>query len=79
MALLDPSHLLGIGVIVRERLVDIRDFQVVPLGDSIRGEAPLFDTDMHISDGDATPFDVGFPVEWRVLGGDDSVLLGRHY
>jgi hypothetical protein len=79
VALLDPSHPLGIGVIVRERLVDSRDFQVVPLGDSIRGEAPLFDADMHISDGDATPFDVGFPVECRVLGGDDSVLLDRYY
>ena len=68
MTLLDPSHLLGIVVIIRERLVDVRDVYVVPLGDSVGGESALFDACMHVSDGDAAPLDVGLPVNFRVFG-----------
>ena len=50
MTLLDPSHLLGIVVIIRERLVDVRDVYIVSLGDSVGGGSALFDARMHVSD-----------------------------
>jgi len=75
---LDPSHLLGIVVIERQRLVDIRDIQVVSLGDSVRSESALFDAYVYISDSDAAPLYVGLPVNLRILGRVDSILLGRH-
>jgi len=67
MTLLDPSHLRGIVVIIRERLVDVRDIYGVSLGDSVGGGSALFDARMHVSDGDAAPLDVGAPREFPSL------------
>jgi hypothetical protein len=78
VALLNPSHFLGIVVIIRECFVDVCDVQIVPLGDSFRDESALFDAYVYITDGDAAPFYVGLPVNLRVIRGNDSILLGRH-
>ena len=55
MTLLDLPHLLGITVIVRQRLVDSSEIDIEPLGDSDRGVTSFFDPLSGISDVDSTP------------------------
>lgn len=61
MGLLDPSYLLGIAVILRERFIDIHNVQVVPFGHSSGGESKLVDAYIHIPDSDAGSLYVGLP------------------
>jgi len=77
VALLGLPHFFGVVVIVGECLVDLRNIQMVSLGHPFGGEPTFFETCVYISDGDTTSFDVGLAVNFRLLGRDDSILLGR--
>jgi hypothetical protein len=75
VAVLDASHLFGVGVIIGERFVYVRDVQVVPVDDAFRVVTAVFDANGHVSDGDPVPLDVGLVVDVRLVAGNDPVFL----
>jgi hypothetical protein len=72
--LFDLTHLLGMVVVVRKRTVDVRDREVVPVGDRLGVETAPFDTLFDEQDRDPCPFDVRFVVN---LTDDPGGLLGH--
>jgi hypothetical protein len=61
----DAFHLVGVGVVVLERRVDVRDVYVEPFGD-LRGGLPgALDESPDPADGDTAALDVWFVVELR--------------
>jgi hypothetical protein len=75
MPRLGTSHLLGIGVVVGERPLDLGNVEVEPFGHVDWRIAPHLDASSHVADGEAAPPEVGLVVEVRVRPGHDLVLL----
>lgn len=71
-------HFFRVVMIVRESVIDISEVETVPVGKRLRSETSPLDSVMDEPNGNATPFDVGFVVEFGILRGDDSIGLLNH-
>jgi len=74
----DRLHLLGIPVVVCERLVHVREVEVQPLRDGLGTESPPLDALVNVEDGHPAPLNVRFVVDLRVVAGDDPMLPHCH-
>jgi hypothetical protein len=78
MTSLDPPHLFGISMVVRERFVHLTNTKSIAIGDTIRPIASLFNESVKLSNRYSILRNMRLVVNGRLVCGDDSVLRHCH-
>jgi hypothetical protein len=74
MTLLDCGHLLRVIVVVRERVIHVRNVETVTVCDRFRAQTPLMDPVVDVPNSDPGSVDMRFLVDLL----DDTRGLLRH-
>jgi len=76
---LDPGHLVGMGVVIRQGVVDVGQVEVVAVGNRFRINPVLLNELPDEANGDPSPFEVWLVVDVGFLARDDVVARLRHH